>query len=785
MNASTPIKAEAIIPVTKDSVSGIPPLALVIPDFEGYATLRLYSNTTKTEIGCYQAVMTNGASLSHPKAVGSVLAIFTAFALMASAATAIYGVNVPVMRTHYAHSLSVLVIFEIFQSFFFSGALSLHWPSVCVAWWSNFAWSAGMINNSGMTRSISHFLGTDQGNPGYVGDVQINPPGKSAILQIYGKNTGGIPTNGGSRTVVGDGIDHSIGARAVAGVVDQQDPGYSWYGGASGAGLPLPGVWSNFTGELSEVGIPAPNAFMTGFIWFLIALVIVIGLTVGLKLILEGLSSIKWIRKDRLDFFRGHWLGYVQAAILRTMMAAFFMIMTLTLYQFSISGPAGVTAIAAIAFAAFFAGLLGIAAHCCFNRLRFGQYETGVDHVIISHKKVWKVIPWPGFSWHSKTTDADETAATHIDSPPVLGSFPMFVIRYVDDDPLRPNVNEDQAFIKRYGWLSARFRRTRWWFFTVWFIYQFIRACFVGGASRSPAAQVIGLLVVEIIWMILIIALNPFEGSRNTAIAVYLLSLSKVVTAGLSVAFLPRYNLARIPTTVVGFVIVITQGVVAIATLILIVLSAISSYMSLTRNREQFKPRVLESTRYKYFMHLERAALDIPPPPPPPKEPEKPAEPIEPYFKVNSVHREPKIEDEQADMLAVMTDPKSQPIVAGRRGRVNSALSTSSVPGGLPFGARVHRQSWSSQDFTLWQQEMLAGGLGKGGHSRHNSVNKLRHSSGTLAPLIQSSQSLGSSDPIPTNSRHRVGGAGQWPVEVGESSQGSSAENLREVTIKE
>ena len=184
-------------------------------------------------------------------------------------------------------------------------------------------------------------------------------------------------------------------------------------------------------------------------------------------------------------------------------------------------------------------------------------------------------------------------------------------------------------------------------------------------------------------------------------------------------------------------------------------------------------------------MHLERAALDIPPPPPPPKEPEKPAEPIEPYFKVNSVHREPKIEDEQADMLAVMTDPKSQPIVAGRRGRVNSALSTSSVPGGLPFGARVHRQSWSSQDFTLWQQEMLAGGLGKGGHSRHNSVNKLRHSSGTLAPLIQSSQSLGSSDPIPTNSRHRVGGAGQWPVEVGESSQGSSAENLREVTIKE
>ncbi|KFZ24478.1 hypothetical protein V502_01064 [Pseudogymnoascus sp. VKM F-4520 (FW-2644)] len=784
MNASDPINAEAIIPVTKDSVSGIPPIALVIPDFEGYATLRLYSNTTKSEIGCYQAAMTNGASLSHPKAVGSVLAIFTAVALLASAATAIYGVNIPVMRTHYAHSLSVLVIFEMFQSFFFSGGLSLHWPSVCVAWWSNFAWSAGMIHNSGITRSISNFIGTNQGNSSHVGGVSLAPLNNSAVMQIYGKTTGGIPTNTGSRTMMGGELDHSIGARAVADVNDTQGPGYSWYGGVSGIGLPLPGVWANFTGELSEVGIPASNAFMTGFIWFLIALVVVTGLVVGLKWILEGFSAVKWIRKDRLDFFRSHWVGYVQVAVLRTMMVAFFMIMTLTLYQFSISGPVGVIAIASIVFAIFFSCLLGIATYCCFHRLRFGHYETGFDHIIISHKKVWKVIPWLGFSWRSKASDADETAATHIDSPPVLGSFPVFLIRHVDDDPLRPSVHEDQHFIKRFGWLSARFRRTRWWFFALWFIYQFIRACFVGGASRNPEAQVIGLLVVEIIAMIIIVALNPFEGNRNTAMAVYLLSLSKVVTAGLSIAFLPRYNMPRIPTTVVGFVIIITQGVVAIATLILIVLGAISSYMSLTRNREDFKPRKLEDIRYKYFTHLERAALDIPPPPPP-KEPEKPAEPIEPYFKVNSVHRQPKIEDEQADMLAVMTDPKSQPIVPGRRNRTNSALSTSSVPGGLPFGARVHRASWSSQDFTLWQQEMLAGGVRKGGHSRHNSVNKLRHSSGTMAPLIQSPQSLGSSDPVTTNSEYQIGGAGRWPLTASGSSQSTSAENLQEVTIKE
>ncbi|KFX93587.1 hypothetical protein V490_04776 [Pseudogymnoascus sp. VKM F-3557] len=743
--------------------------------YERKQTNKSRSNNT----GCYQAVMRNGASFGHPKAIGSILAIFTAVALMASAATAIYGVNIPVMRTHYAHSLSVLVIFEMFQSFFFSGALSLRWPSVCVAWWSNFAWSAGIIHNPGMTRSISNFLGQNQGNATHVGGAPLIPLGKNAVVQIYGKAAHAAVTV--AKSIMGHGIEQSIGARDVATANATKGPGYSWYGGPSGIGLPLPGVFSNFTGTLSEVEIPATNVFMTGFIWFLIAIVVVIGLIVGLKLILEGLAAVKWIRKDRLDFFRSHWVGYVQVAVLRTTMVAFFTMMTLSIYQFTISGPAGVIAIAAIVFSAFFAGLLGIAAYCCYHRLRFGSYETGIDHVIISRKKVWKFIPWPVFSWHSKASDADETAATHVDSLPVLGSFPVFVVRYVDYDPQRQSVHEDTHFIKRYGWLSARFRRTRWWFFTLWFLYQFVRACFVGGASRNPEAQVIGLLVVEIIAVIVVIALRPFEGNRNTALGVYLLGLSKVVTAGLSIAFLPRYNLARIPATVIGYIIIITQGVVAIAALILITLGAISSYMSLTRNREEFKPQGLENVRYKYFTHLERAALDVPPPPPP--EPEKPAEPIEPYFKVNSIHREPKIEDEGADILAVMTDPKSQPILSARRGRANSAMSRPSMPSGLPFGARVHRQSWSSQDFTLWQQEMAAGGGNS--HSRHNSVNKLRHSSGgTMAPLVQSPQSIGSSDPF-TNSEYRIGGGRRWSSTGGESSQASSAENLREVTIRE
>lgn len=185
MNASSPIKAEAIIPVGPNDVSGIPDIALVIPDFEGFATLRFYSNSSQTEIGCFQAVMRNGATLSHPEAVAPVLGIFTAVAILASFFTATHGVSMTAMRTHYAHSLSVLVIFETFQSFFFSGALSVQWPSVCSAWWSNFAWASGIIYSPALMESINGFVGNggNSSQVGGAGAVVLN--NKGGLKAIY------------------------------------------------------------------------------------------------------------------------------------------------------------------------------------------------------------------------------------------------------------------------------------------------------------------------------------------------------------------------------------------------------------------------------------------------------------------------------------------------------------------------------------------------------------------------------------------------------------------------
>ncbi|KAF6219570.1 hypothetical protein HO133_004039 [Letharia lupina] len=703
MNSSVPISADGIIPVDQSDVSGIPAIALGIPDFEGQAILRIFGNSTETEIGCYSALVTNGASFSHPSSVGTVLGIFTIVAIVASLATAVYGDHIPTMRTHYAHSLSVFVVFAVLHHIYFTGALSMNWPSVLAAFWSNFAWSAGMIYSESMQNSINQLIGSNKGNTSIVGAASSGASandlgGGYSISQIYKRASLDI-----SRRYL-ESLDHQwnmlrtreLESHIAKRAASNSSSASPWYGNPIKPGLPIPGNFSGFAGTLSEQGIPASNAFMTGLLWLLILIALITASVVAFKWILEGLGKANLVKTERLAHFRDHWLLYAAQAALRTMFTAFFMMIFLTLFELTYKGSAGVTAIAALVFTVFFVSMLGIAGYACFYRLRLGRYETVPDRVHFQKIKAIGPIPWYGLKLESHRFEKSEPTVS-------AGSVPWWRIRFVNEDPQRVGVHQDKDYTMRFGWLAARFRRTRWWFFVVWLVYEFVRACFYGGAAGHALTQVFGLLVVEIIALVVIVLMRPFEGARLNALMVYLLGFSKVATVALSAAFDARFNLQRITTTAIGIVIIVIQGVLAIVLMIAIVIGAISSYMSLTRNHENFKPQKLEKIRQRYFAHLEKTAPDVPPPPPPPPPP--PEEPKGPYFNVTSVRREPKIEDEDENYIGSIHNPLGSRVsvarpATARASRANSMRSQLESPyTNAPFGARVHRASWSSRDF--------------------------------------------------------------------------------------
>ncbi|KAI9809267.1 MAG: hypothetical protein M1825_002558 [Sarcosagium campestre] len=720
MKRDVPIEANGIIPVSQKDVAGIPPIALAIPDFEGQAVLRVFANSTQSQIGCYSALVTNGNTMSHPAAIGTVLGLFTIVAIVASFATAIYGDDVRTIRKHYAHSLSLFVVFAVFHHIFYLGALSMNWPSVLPAFWSNYAWTAGMIYSRSMQNSINRFVGSNLGNTSVVGAAGSGTPedglgGGYELSKIYKRAANRLDAFGPFKRAANDeqGFESFLSKR---GIINETE-GYKWYGKPVSPGMPLPGNFSGLAGTLSAEDIPASNAFMTGFLWILILIVILIGSIAAFKWGLEGLTSIKLVRKDRLKLFRDNWITFTMLTLQRLVSDAatltmflstltqnfqavivFFMMLFLTLFQFTYKGSAGPTAIAAIVFLVFFVGMSAIAAYACYFRLRFGHYKSEPDRIYFQRTHVFKVVPWLEGHRQSQLEKAEGQQT-------FVGSIPWWRIHYIDNDPERTSAHDDAEYLRKFGWLSARFRRTRWWFFAAWFFYEFVRACFFGGAAGHPMTQVFGLLVVETIALVTIISMRPFEGARLNVVMVYLLGFSKVTTVALSAAFAARFNMPRIITTAIGIVIIVIQGILTIALLIAITIGAISSYMSLSRNREEFKPKGLAPTRQRYFAHIEKAAHDLPPPPPP-----EPQPPIQPYFSVASVRRQPKIEDEDDDFLAEINDPSASRIslanLGSRTGSRRNSVGQSSVlsHSNLPWGARVHRASWSTRDFENYQE---------------------------------------------------------------------------------
>ncbi|KAK7740678.1 hypothetical protein SLS53_005146 [Cytospora paraplurivora] len=679
LEASVPITAWAVFAVGPAQVGDIPQLAFTIPDFEGFVRLQIFANTTGEELGCFQAGLENGVTLGHLEVMSSVLAMIALVAVSASFATAAYGVSVPHMRTHYAHSISAMVVFETFQGIFFSGALSVNFPRVLVAWWSNFAWSAGQIHSHSMVRSVDSFAGVN-GNASQVGGA------------------GAVVINNRDRN-----LDHAHQLTRSHPYNASNPYDYTWSGNPVTPGTQLPGTSSGFPATLSVLKIPAADAFTIGLIWLLVLLgLLVLGMSL-FKSSLEALVKMKQIKYDKMAYFRSHWRSYTVLAVLRTLYTAFAMIMTLALYQFSFGGSTGVRAIAAIIFLLFLLGIGGFTIHTCCVRLYHGQFSVRQDRIAFVHGKTLRVVPFVKVVRPSILQEAETPERT-------IATIPFFRLQIQEEDRHQLPVHQDQTYVKRFGWLFARYRQTRWWFFGFYPAYQLIRAAFIGGASAAPPAQVYGLLVFEVLSLMIVTKLNPFEGQRNTALAVWMLGITKIATTGLSVAFLPGMNLNRIVATGIGFIIVTVQALLVVALIPLVVLGAMSSYMSLTRNKERFSPAELESTRVRYFEHIQTRALDVQMSKEEKelrkilKEVESNAPPPEPSFFVMSVKRIPKIEDEDGDEgtvdASLAEGAAVDPNLAGRlsqHDRTNSTSSRLSMHS-LPRAAMPSRLSWSSKD---------------------------------------------------------------------------------------
>lgn len=594
----------------------------------------------------------------------------------------------------------------------------MNWPSVLVAFWSNYAWAGGIIYSEAMQNTINDFIGGNKGDVSHVGATGTgvaNPAlgGGFDIQKLYRRNEipEGSDAPGLDDTLVNESRKLFTKRQVFEKLMNKREisdntRAKSWFGHPVKPGLPLPGNYSGIAGTLAQSNIPASNAFMTGFLWFLLLFLAVTVSVVSFKVVVEAMSRLRMVERTRLVYFRRHWLGYTLLAVFRTLFIGFYTLVFLALFQLTYLKSSGPVAVACVVFLMVLLGLGGLVGCAWFYRIRSGHYVSKPDRLSLEKTKLLKVFPWLGFA-RSNTSPCSRDKRC-------AGSIPWWWIGSTNER----SIHNDEAYTKRFGWLTARFRRTRWWFFVIWFAYEFVRACFLAGALRSPMVQVFGLLVVEMMAFVMLVVLRPFESQRLNAIAVYFLSFSKITTLGLSAALDVRFGVSRILATVIGIVIIVIQGLLTISVLVCIILGAISSYMSIMRHRDVFHPKRLDGIRGRYYSHLDFRGADMTRPPQvkPEASPEplvaEPEMPKEPYFTVSSVRRVAKVEDEDEEFMQEISRGNgsvsqtdlhhaSRDSVNGTpagHGRSPSMLSNTSYSS-LPYGARVHRASWSTQDF--------------------------------------------------------------------------------------
>ncbi|KAM5443197.1 hypothetical protein MferCBS31731_001514 [Microsporum ferrugineum] len=575
MNSSRRIVDGGFIPVAPADVSNISPLAFRIPDFEGRAVIRLFSNSTQSQIACYVSTMTNGITLSHPQVVGSILALLISATFVLSLATIIYGEDIANMQARYSHSSSLLVTFTVLHHVYFTGAVSANWPRVLVAFWSNFAPFAGMIYSRSIQSSINRMVGEDKGDLRVlgsrpVGTVSPNLGGYN-ITDIYGSFASGRRSEVLDTGKWADAVEQNY--RISAHSVSSQPETFQWRGQLVENGFPIPGNYSGFAGTLAMQKIPAVNAFTTGLLWFIVLVAILISVIPAVKLTIELLircNAIKGRRVENLAYLRIHWLEYISGMILRSLFIGFGMLMFLALFQFGFGGALPSKALAAITFLILLIGSVSITGYVISYRNSHFTVIQERSNLVFERKNLLKIIPW--FVLIRKGGVASK------ETPTALPIYPWWKTCIHD-----PGSGEARFFL-RFGWLVARFKDDRWHFCVIWLMHEFLRACFLGGAIANPISQTIGLLILEIIFMVCAIAMSPFEAKR-LSVVLYALSFSNISSVLLSIPLLTQHNLNRLATFAIGMVIVFIQSLL-VALLVLSMLTGIvTSYISLTRRQ--------------------------------------------------------------------------------------------------------------------------------------------------------------------------------------------------------
>lgn len=129
------------------------------------------------------------------------------------------------------------------------------------------------------------------------------------------------------------------------------------------------------------------------------------------------------------------------------------------------------------------------------------------------------------------------------------------------------NFNEDTMQKSPQGALIAPYKYTKYYFFLVALFAPVIRAAFVSLARSNGFVQVVGLVTLEVLYMIILLCIRPFHNRRGDVFEVTIAFIRLISTGALLPFVKEKLDVDAIPRVAIGIgvAIVLSVGVVLIS----------------------------------------------------------------------------------------------------------------------------------------------------------------------------------------------------------------------------
>lgn len=517
--------------LSESIIKQIPGVAYTIPDLDASVKVVAYAkNDTNTPLACVEAVLTNGKTVQTKYASWPIAAI-SGLGLITSGIISIIGHS----NTAAHIASNSISLFVYFQNLAITSMMAVNKvPPIAAAWAQNFQWSMGIINTAFMQKAIKWYVQATGGHSTVVvenSDILSISVQKRDFIDDLLKRAGPFATDTAltlfkrASNSYSDNLDDSS-----LYTTDEHDTDE-----ITSKILILRGMQR----VAYLAGIEISNFFLTGIVFFLFFVFVLLVCLIFFKALVELLIRTNVMKQHKFNEFRQQWATIIKGTLFRLALIALPQVSLLTLWEFTERDSPAIIVVAVF--------LLIIV---------FGLLLYGAARVILIGRESSRLYKTPAYLLYG-----------------------------------------NMKILNRFGFLYVQFQADYYWWLVPLLCYTILRSIFVGLIQQYGKAQAMCVFLVELFYFVALCWKRPYMDKRTNIfnILIHLVNLFNALM------FLFFSNLFKQPQVVSSVCAVVLFVVNAVFALFLLIFTIVTCALSLLYKNPDTRYQPMKDDRVSFI----------------------------------------------------------------------------------------------------------------------------------------------------------------------------------------